>query len=126
MTRWNVNFVIGELISELNSSHTYRSSGDVERGVERGVGYLGCDFAQTNGAYRITKIIQAAPWDSEVRSPLARPGLANVSTGDYLLAINGVPLDPKLDPWAALQGLADKPVLLTVNDQPRLKGARED
>ncbi|MEI2723873.1 MAG: PDZ domain-containing protein [Verrucomicrobiota bacterium] len=79
----------------------------------------------TNGAYRIAKIIQAAPWDSEVRSPLARPGLTNLSAGDYLLAINGELLDTKLDPWAALQGLADKPVFLTVNDQPTLKGARE-
>ena len=125
VTRWDVNFVIGELISELNASHTYRSGGDVEKSAERGVGYLGCDFVLTNGAYRITKIIQAAPWDSEVRSPLARPGLTNVSEGDYLLAVNGEPLDPKQDPWAAFQGLADKPVLLTVNDQPTLKGARE-
>lgn len=125
VTRWDVNFVIGELISELNASHTYRSGGDVERTAERGVGYLGCDFALTKGAYRITRIIQAAPWDSEVRSPLAQPGLTNVSEGDYLLAINGEPLDPKLDPWAALQGLADKPVFLTVNDTPTLKGARE-
>ncbi len=125
VTRWDVNFVIGELISELNASHTYRGGGDVEKTAERGVGYLGCDFMLTNGAYRITKIIQAAPWDSEVRSPLAQPGLTNVSVGDYLLAINGEPMDPKRDPWAALQGLADKPVFLTVNDQPTRKGARE-
>lgn len=125
VTRWDVNFVIGELISELNASHTYRSGGDVERSPERGVGYLGCDFILTNGAYRIAKIITAAPWDSEVRSPLSRPGLTNITEGDYLLAINSEPLDAKLDPWAALQGLADKPVFLTVNDAPTLKGARE-
>lgn len=125
VTRWDVSFVIGELIGELNSSHTYRSGGDVENSSQRNVGYLGCDFALTNGAYRIAKIIVAAPWDSEVRSPLAQPGLTNVSAGDYLLAINGEPLDTTKDPWAALQGLADKPVLLTVNDKPVLKGARE-
>jgi tricorn protease len=125
VTRWDVNFVIGELIGELNSSHTYRSGGDLERSPERGVGYLGCDFTLTNGAYQIGKIIRAAPWDSEVRSPLAQPGLTNVSEGDYLLAINGEPLNPKQDPWAALQGLADKPVFLTVNSQPTRTGARE-
>lgn len=125
VTRWDVNYVIGELISELNASHTYRSGGDVENSTQRNVGYLGCDFALTNGAYRITKIITAAPWDSEVRSPLAQPGLTNISEGDYLLAINGEPLDPKLDPWASLQGLADKPVFLTVNREPTLKGAHE-
>jgi tricorn protease len=125
VTRWDVNFVIGELIGELNASHTYRSGGDVENPPQRNVGYLGCDFVLTNGAYRIAKIITAAPWDSEVRSPLAQPGLTNVSEGDYLLAINGEPLDISLDPWAALQGLAEKPVFLTVNREPTFTGARE-
>jgi tricorn protease len=125
VTRVDVNYVIGELIGELNSSHTYRSGGDIERSTERAVGYLGCDFVLTNGAYRIAKIINGAPWDSEVRSPLLRPGVTNVHEGDYLLAVNGEPLDTKEDPWAAFQGLADKPVFLTVNSKPTLNGARE-
>lgn len=125
VTRWDVAFVIGELISELNASHTYRSGGDTERSSERGVGYLGCDFVLTNGAYRIARIIDGAPWDSEVRSPLLRPGLTNVQLGDYLLAVNGAPVAVKQDPWAAFQGLADKPVFLTVNSNATLQGAHE-
>jgi tricorn protease len=54
-----------------------------------------------------------------------RPGLTNLHEGDYLLAVNGEPLDVKQDPWAAFQGLADKPVFLTVNETPTLKGSRE-
>lgn len=125
VTRWDVNYVIGELIAELNSSHTYRSGGDTEKATERGVGYLGCDFVLTNGAYRIAKIVDGAPWDSEVRSPLLQPGITNIQAGDYLLAVNGEPVDTSKDPWAAFQGLAGKPVFLTVNDQPARKGARE-
>ena len=125
VTRWDVNYVIGELIGELNSSHTYRSGGDVEKGLSLGVGYLGCDFSIENGAYRIKHIVTAAAWDSEVRSPLLQPGLTNVHQGDYLLAVNGEPMDVKEDPWAAFQGLADKPVFLTVNDKPVMAGARE-
>ncbi len=125
VTRWDVNYVIGELIAELNSSHTYRSGGDVEKAPSRGVGYLGCDFSLENGAYRIQRIIQAADWDSEVRSPLLQPGLTNLHEGDYLLAVDGEPLDTKEDPWAAFQGLADRPVFLTVNDKPVMAGARE-
>jgi len=34
-------------------------------------------------------------------------------------------LDPQADPWAALQGLADKPVFLTLNHEPHLQGAWE-
>jgi tricorn protease len=125
VTRWDVNYVIGELIAELNSSHTYRSGGEVEKGPSVGVGYLGCDFSLENGAYRIKHIVKAAAWDSEVRSPLLQPGITNVHEGDYLLAVNGDPLDVKEDPWAAFQGLADKPVFLTVNDKPTQAGARQ-
>ena len=124
-TRWDVNYVIGELLGELNASHTYRGGGDVEKPLERGVGYLGCDFTLTNGAYRIAKIITAAPWDTEVRSPLSRPGITNLHEGDYLLAVNGEPVDPTQDPWAAFQGLADKAVLLTVNTNPCMAGSCE-
>jgi tricorn protease len=125
VTRWDVNYVLGELIAELNCSHTYRSGGDLEQGPALGVGYLGCDFSLENGAYRITHIVKAAAWDSEVRSPLLQPGVTNVHEGDYLLAVNGQPIDVTQDPWAAFQGLADKPVFLTVNDKPTMAGARE-
>jgi tricorn protease len=125
VTRWDVNYVIGELIGELTSSHTYRSGGDTETAEVRGVGYLGCDFALENGAYRIKRIVDGAAWDSEVRSPLKRPGVTNVQEGDYLLAVNGMPLDTTVEPWAAFQGLADKTVALTINSQPTLPGAGE-
>lgn len=124
VTRWDVNFLIGELIAELNSSHTYRGGGDVESALKRGVGYLGVDFALEDGAYRIKHILEPAAWDAEVRSPLREPGI-DVKEGDYLLAVNGMPLDPKLEPWAAFQGLADKTVSLTVNSKPGMDGARE-
>ena len=62
VTRWDVNYVIGELIAELSSSHTYRSGGDVENDLQRGVGYLGADFAFEHGAYRIQKIIEGAEY----------------------------------------------------------------
>jgi tricorn protease len=124
VTRWDVNYVLGELIAELNASHAYRTGGDVESAQQRGVGYLGVDFTLENGAYRIKKIIEAAPWDAEVRSPLKQPGV-EVKEGDYLLAVNGMPVDTELEPYAAFQGLADKPVFLTVNGEPKLEGSRE-
>ena len=124
VTRWDVNYVIGELIAELNASHTYRGGGDTESAERRGVGLLGIDWAMENGTYKIGNIIDGAPWDNEVRSPLSMPGV-DAGEGDYILAVNGVPLDASKDPWAALQGLAGKTVTLTVNDQPTMEGARE-
>jgi tricorn protease len=124
VTRWDLHFIIGELIAELNASHAYRFGGDTEQAEERAVGLLGADFAFENGAYRIEKILDGGPWDSEVRSPLKQPGV-DINEGDYLLAVNGVPVDTGKDPWAAFQGLAGKTVLLTVNDRPGTEEARE-
>ena len=124
VTRWDVNFVLGELIAELSSSHTYRGGGDTESAPQRRVGMLGVNWALENGAYRIAEIIDDAQWDTEVRSPLAQPDV-DVSQGDYVLAVNGVPIDPTKDPWAAFQGSADHTVELTVNSQPSMDGARK-
>jgi tricorn protease len=124
VTRWDVNFVIGEMISELSSSHTYRGGGDTAHGPNVEVGYLGCDFALENGAYRIKKIIAGAAWDTEVRSPLAMPGV-KVAEGDYLLAVNGRPVDAKKAPWAAFAGLSKQTVTLSVNSKPSMDGAHD-
>ncbi|HEY6159310.1 MAG TPA: PDZ domain-containing protein [Gemmatimonadales bacterium] len=123
VTRSDVNFAIGELISELSASHTYRGGGDLETGPQRGVGLLGVDWALENGAYRVKRIVDGAPWDNEVRSPLRAPAVG-VKEGDYILAVNGIPLDATADPWAAFDGLADQTVKLSVNDRPSLEGAR--
>jgi tricorn protease len=83
---------------------------------------LGADFALEDGAFRISRIVRGAPWD-DARSPLDAPGV-NVSVGDYLLAVNGIPLDTSRDPFAAFAGLTGAPVMLSVNSQPTMDGAR--
>jgi tricorn protease len=124
VTRWDVNFVIGELIAELNASHTYRGGGDTDEAQTKNVGYLGIDWEITGGVYRIKKIINGAPWDSEVRSPLLMPGL-KVKTGDYILAVNGEALDVTKDPWTAFEGLADKTIELKINSKPTFDGSQK-
>jgi tricorn protease len=124
VTRWDVNFVIGELIGEVNASHTYVGGGDTESARFRRAGLLGVDWALENGAYRIARIVRGAPWDIEARSPLAEPGV-DVNEGDYVLAVNGRPIGTGREPFAAFEGLAGDAVLLTVNDRPSMDGARE-
>jgi tricorn protease len=124
VTRWDVDFVLGEFIGELNASHTYHGGGDLEEVPQRSVGMLGVDWELANGAYRIKEIVRGGPWDSAVRSPLDEPGV-NVKAGEYVLAVNGVAIDPRLDPWASFQGLGGKTVLLSVNSSPALTGARQ-
>ncbi len=122
VTRHDVNFILGEMLGELNVSHAYRGGGDLDAAPGRSVAYLGCDYALDQGAYLIKRILQAAPWEYTVRSPLIAAG---VKEGEWLLAVNGRKLDTAKDPWAAFQGLADKPTFLTVNSKPTLLGARE-
>ncbi|MCC6574174.1 MAG: PD40 domain-containing protein [Planctomycetes bacterium] len=124
VTRWDVNYLIGEMIGEINASHTYRWGGDEESAKSLSVGMLGCDYSLENGRYRISRIYDGAPWDSEVRSPLREPGL-NVEQGGYLIAVNGVEIDVSKDPWAAFQGLGGKTVALKINNKPTMDGARE-
>lgn len=123
-TRWDLNYLIGELISELNASHTYRGGGDTDEAPVKNVGYLGIDWANSNNAYKIAKIIKGAAWDTEVQSPLALPGV-KVKEGDFILEVNGVKLETNQAPWIAFQGLSGKTVELTVNDKPSLDGARK-
>ncbi|MDX1639608.1 MAG: hypothetical protein R3281_16710, partial [Balneolaceae bacterium] len=62
VTRTDVNYVLGEMIAELNASHTYRGGGDQEDAERRGVGLLGIDWRLENGAYRIDNIVEGASW----------------------------------------------------------------
>ncbi|PKL84261.1 MAG: peptidase S41 [Ignavibacteriae bacterium HGW-Ignavibacteriae-3] len=122
VTRWDLNYLIGELISELNASHTYRSGGDTDEAKTINVGYLGIDWEVHNGAYKIKQIVKGAPWDTEVVSPLSLPGV-KVKEGDYILRVNGVSLNVNEAPWIFFQGLSGKTIELTVNDKPTLDGS---
>eukprot|EP00913_Durusdinium_trenchii_P022839 g21443.t1 len=125
-TREDVSYVIGEMIAELNVGHAYvRGGGDTKSAPTVSVGLLGCDYELSHGAYRILKIYEGAAWDADARGPLSQPGV-NVKAGDYLLAVNGTPVDTSKDPWAAFIGLAGKVTSITVSKKPKLDdSARE-
>jgi tricorn protease len=123
-SRADVHYLIGEMISELNIGHAYNRTPPSLRGgaPARPVGLLGCDWALENGAYRVTGILgSAAPYDADARSPLAVQGV-DVAVGDYLLAVNGVPVDTASAVHRALEGTAGRPTELTVNAAPTFDG----
>jgi len=124
--RNDLNYVIGEMIAELNASHSYVRGGDMEQPDRLNVGLLGCDFEldEDDDLFRIGKIYDGGPWRVNQRSPLRDPGV-DVNEGDYLLAVNGRKPDTSLDPWAAFQGLADQVVTLTVSSTPDVNDAND-
>jgi len=120
-SRWDVQNIIFNLLGETSAGHTYVSGGDLESVEPRETGFLGIDWAENNGLYRIARIVRPAAWDTEVRSPFDRSG-SEVGEGDYILAVNGIALDTSKDPYASFEGLSDKTVSLLVSST----GERED
>ncbi len=112
-SRWDVTNIQSNLQSELSAGHTYTSGGDVEQVTRIETGFLGIDWEITNNLYRIKRIVRPAAWDN-VRSPFDRPGVG-VTAGEYILAVNGIDLDPTKDPYAAFDGLSGKTASLTIS-----------
>ncbi len=123
--RDDARYLIGEMIAELNTSHTYVFNlGDTgPRVANNAIGTLGCDFApDKNGYYKITKIFRGENWSNGSKSPLTLPGV-KASEGDYILAINGKTLKQPASPYKLLEKTAGKIVTLKLNNKPVEKGA---
>ncbi|MFI5130344.1 MAG: PDZ domain-containing protein [Chitinophagales bacterium] len=122
-TREEANFVLGEMIGELNASHTYQGGGDQEIAKAKPVGYLGVDWQADGDHYKIKKILRGAPWDIEAKSSLDAGGV-NIKEGDYILAVNGIPLTTATEAHAGFVGLGGKTVELTYNSKPTFEGSK--
>jgi tricorn protease len=123
LTREEVDFVIGEMIGELNASHTYHGGGDMEITNRKNVGYLGVDWQAEGNFYKIKTIIRGAVWDAATRSPLDMPGV-DIKEGSYILAVNGVPVTTEQEPYGFFQGLSKKTIEITYNSSPNFTGAK--
>jgi len=124
--RQDIQFIVGELIGELNTSHTYVYGGDMRRRAARvAVGMLGADYEidPASNRYRLGRILRVPDWTAEVLPPLVRPGLA-VKEGDYILQVNGQDVTADREIYAFFQNLAGQSVTLLVNDKPAAAGAR--
>ena len=125
--RQDIRFIIGELIGELSTSHTYVFGGDYQRNPDPvNVGMLGVDWEIDNKSnrYRFKKIYQVPDWTRKVFPPLARPGI-NVKEGDYILQVNGNKVTADKNIYSYFINLAKKHVTLLVNDAPNHEGATE-
>jgi len=124
--RFDLNYIIGEMIAELCSSHTYVYGGDMPRTKRVSVGLLGCDFQldKKTGLYRIKKIYKGRNWDKRYISPLTLPGI-DVHEGDYLLAVNGTDLKYPTNPYSLLENTAGKQTVIKVSRKANGKDAKE-
>ncbi len=114
--RLELNDLVGQMISELGTSHTYVWGGEsIEKPRSVNVGLLGIDMGWDGNACRIKRILPSHLWSDELVSPLAMPHL-DVHEGQAIIAINGVPVATGVNPYSLLQDQAGKTVRLTIAD----------
>jgi tricorn protease len=124
--RGDVDFIIRQMIAELNAGHTYVFADPGDHPKQVPLGFLGCDFeyasdSEGNRGVRIKRVYRGADWDPVGRGPLDQPGV-NVSQGEFLLAVNGIPLTADGNPHELLNATAGKATMLTVNSLAKLDG----
>lgn len=124
--RSDLNYIIGEMIAELNSGHAYIDGGAWDRPERPRVALPGARFEldEASGRYKIARIFAGQNEESVYRSPLTEVGI-DVKAGDYVLAVDGEELKANEDPYRLLRGKAGKAVRFTVNSKPELNGSRE-
>ncbi len=124
-TRLDLNYIIGEMIGELNCGHAYVNPGETEQPKRINTGLLGAEITRDkSGFFRLEKIFPGASWSKELRSPLTEPGV-DVKAGEYIVAIDGVPTNTVKDMYSLLVGKAEIPTEISLNAKPQLSGARK-
>ena len=106
--------LLWEVFGELGSSHAYvTEAGGGSGDGSTAAALLGADLIRdSDGGWRIGRVIPGESSDPRARSPLDGPG-AQLKAGDRLVAVDGQPVG-SAGPGPLLVGTAGKPVELTV------------
>jgi tricorn protease len=124
-SRFDLDYILNEIVSETNTGHAYVDWGDINRVERIEGGLLGAELEADLNAkrYRIRKIYAGENWNESRRSPFTESGI-DVKEGDYLLRINGQELTTAQNPYELLEGLGGRQVEVTVSSVPNTTGAK--
>lgn len=113
--RSDLNYVLGEMISELNVSHAYVAGGLWQAPERPAAALLGARFEldEPTGLYRLARILPGHNEEPKYRSPLTEVGV-DVREGEYLLAVDGEPLRAPDNPYRLLAGKGGRTLRLTI------------
>jgi tricorn protease len=125
-SREDLNYLIGEMVGELQNSHTYVGGGDMGGGERVPTGLLGVDFGvdSSSGRYFLKKIYPGDNSREAFRSPLTEPGV-DAHEGDYLHAVNGHELRAPTNPYSLFVGTHNETVTLTLAKNARGDGKHD-
>jgi len=123
--RNDLNYIIGEMISELSCGHAYIAGGEKPDPKRISTGLLGARLSRdASGYFRIDKILAGRNWSEQLRSPLTEAGV-NANVGDFITNVNGKSTKEMNDIYAALYDKAGKQVELTLNAKPSETNGRK-
>lgn len=122
--RADLAYLFNEMMGEMVVGHNYIYPGDEPTATSVGVGMLGADYEVVNGAWKIRKIFTRLDWNPSFKAPLAEPGL-NIKEGEYIVAVNGVPVTAETSIYSLFDFKAGKQVAIKINSKPGVEGARE-
>lgn len=122
--RNDVNYLIGEMIGELNIGHAYTGGGDRVETPRLKLGLLGAELERdASGYYKIKKILKGESWNDATISPLTEIGV-NAKEGDFIVAVDGVSTKDMVNIYEALVDKAGKAVVLSLNSKASESTAR--
>ncbi|MCL5268857.1 MAG: S41 family peptidase [Bacteroidetes bacterium] len=122
--RYDLTGLISNMIGELQNSHTYVGGGYYPEIHQTITGLLGANYSldKASDYYRISRIMIGLNTNPNRISPLTMPGV-NVHQGDYILAINNLPVKFPMSIDSVMENTVGTTVSLLVNSKPELKGA---
>ncbi|HMM11023.1 MAG TPA: PDZ domain-containing protein [Bacteroidales bacterium] len=124
-SRFDLDYLLNEMVSEVNAGHAYVDWGDINwpKRVEGGLLGAVLEADTKAGRHRIMKIFEGENWNPSRRSPLTEAGV-DAKEGDYLIAINGQNITAGDNPYKFLENLANKDVEITLSSDPSGGNAR--
>jgi len=123
--RTDLSYILGEMVGELSTGHTYVEGGDKPVPKRIKMGLLGARISRdVSGYYKIDKIFKGENWTKDVRSPLTEVGV-DVREGDFIIAIDGKSTKEMNDIYESLVNKAGIQVELTINNAASETGTRK-
>jgi tricorn protease len=122
-SRADLNVLMEEMTGHIGVGHTFIRGGAMPSQASPGVGLLGADYRAVDGHVQFARVLAGENWNPKAQAPLTQPGV-HVAAGEFLLAVNGRPVDANGDVYRYFEGLAGHQTLLTVGPQANGKGSR--
>lgn len=124
MSRSDLNYLFADMMGEVTVSHLGVGGGALPDVKRVATGLLGADYVIENGRYKFARVYNGENWNPQLRAPLTQPGV-NVSAGDYLLEVNGQPLQGTDSVYRLFEGTVGKRIPIKVGPKATGEGARE-